>query len=184
MIEKVIYEDIAVTFHLRQTTLPILKKILWLVATTDGLVPNIDHISSSLGISREVIYNCLEYLGHSGLLSNLYPTAEGMKLIRKPGKIYLNNTNLLHAINGSLKRDSGSGGVRETYFANQVGSFHKVSLHGSADFFIDDTYAIEVGGKGKDQNQIKGLEHAFLALDDIEIGFKNKIPLYLFGFLY
>ncbi len=184
VIEKVIYEDIAVTFNLRQTTLPILKKILWLVATTEGLIPNIDHISSSLGVSREVVYNCLEYLGHSGLLNNLYPAGDGMKLIRKPGKIYLNNTNLLHAINGSLKRDSGSGGARETYFANQVGAFHKVNLHGSADFLVDDIYTIEVGGRGKDQNQIKGINNAFLALDDIEIGFKNKIPLYLFGFLY
>src|SRR5262245_33443490 len=141
-------------------------------------------MSSSLGISREVVYNCLEYLGHSGLLTNLYPDGVGMKLIRKPGKIYLNNTNLLHAINGTLKRYSGLGGVRETYFANQVGAFHKVTLHGSADFLVDGAYAVEVGGRGKDHEQITDIEHAFLALDDIEIGFKNKIPLYLFGFLY
>lgn len=185
VIEKVICEDIAMAFNLRQTTLPILKKILWLVATTDGLTPNIDNISNSLGISREIVYNCLEYLGQSGLINNLYPIGEGMKLIRKPGKIYLNNSNLLHAINGTLKRDSGSGGVRETFFANQVGAFHKVNLHhGNADFLIDDSIVIEVGGKGKNQNQIKGLENAFLAVDDVEIGFKNKIPLYLFGFLY
>lgn len=184
VIEKVIFEDIAVVFKLRQTTLPVLKKILWLVATTDGLIPNIDHISSSVGISREIVYNCLDHLGHSGLLSNLYPTGEGMKIIRKPGKIYMNNTNLLHAINGTLKRDSGSGGVRETFFANQVASFYKVNLHLSADFIIDDRFVIEVGGRNKDYNQIKNLADSFLAVDDIEVGFKNKIPLYLFGFLY
>lgn len=184
VIEKVIFEDIAVVFNLRQTTLPILKKLLWLVATTDGLTPNIDGISSSLGVSREVIYNCLEYLGRSGLLQNLYPLAEGMKAIRKPGKIYLNNTNLLRAINRTLKREDGSGGARETFFLNQVGSCHKVNTHPSTDFLIDERYYVEVGGKNKDYNQIKHLGDSFLAIDDIPIGHKNKIPLYLFGFLY
>lgn len=184
VIEKVIFEDIAVIYQLRQTTLPILKKLLWLVATTDGLTPNIDNISSSLGVSREMIYNCLEYLNQSGLIHNLYPVGDGMKLIRKPGKIYLSNSNLLHAINGTLKRESGLGGVRETFFANQLGSRHKVNLHSYADFIIDETIGFEVGGRNKDNNQIKGLKSAFLAVDDVEIGFKNKIPLYLFGLLY
>ena len=184
VIEKVIFEDIAVVFKLRQTTLPVLKKILWLVATSDGLTPNIDNISSSIGVSREVVYNSLEYLGHSGLLLNLYPVAEGMKLIRKPGKIYLNNTNLLWAINGTLKRDSGIGGARETFFANQVMPFHKVNLHPHKDFLVDERYSIEVGGQSKSYDQIKDLDNAYLVLDEIPIGFRNKIPLYLFGFLY
>lgn len=184
VIEKVIFEDIAVVFKLKQTTLPILKKLLWLVATSSGLTPNIDKISGSLGVSREVIYNCLEYLAHAGLLHNLYHSDEGLRMIRKPGKVYLNNTNLLYAINGTLKRNSEIGGTRETFFVNQVRMLHKIILHGSADFFIDDRYAIEVGGGNKDHHQIKGLSDAFLAVDDLEIGFKNKIPLYLFGMLY
>jgi predicted AAA+ superfamily ATPase len=184
VIEKIIFEDIAVVYNLKQTTLPVLKKLIWLVATTDGLTPNIDSISSQMGVAREVIYNCLEYLGRSGLLQNLYPLGDGLKLIRKPGKIYLNNTNLLHAINGSLKREGGIGGIRETFFANQVSPHHKINLHPNSDFLIDERYVIEVGGKGKDSTQIKDLKDAYLAVDDIEIGFKHKIPLYLFGFLY
>lgn len=184
VIEKVIFEDIAVVYNLRQTTLPVLKKLLWLVATTDGLTPNIDNISSSVGVSREVVYNCLEYLGHSGLLQNLYAAAEGMKLVRKPGKIYLNNTNLLHAINGSLKRESSMGATRETFFANQVGACQKINLHPDADFLVADRYCIEVGGKGKDFNQIKTRAEGYLVVDDLPIGFKHKIPLFLFGFLY
>jgi predicted AAA+ superfamily ATPase len=184
VIEKVIFEDIAVVYNLRQTTLPVLKKLLWLVATTNGLVPNIDSISSSIGVSREIIYNCLEYLGHSGLLQNVYPQALGMKLIRKPGKIFLNNTNLLHAINGSLKRDTGVGGARETFFVNQVTSRHRVDTCPGTDFIVDDRYIIEVGGNGKDYNQIKDMKDSFLAVDATPIGYRNKIPLYLFGFLY
>lgn len=184
VIEKVLFEDVAVIYNLRQTTLPIMKRILWLVATSNGLIPNIDKMSKNLGISREMVYNCLEYLNHSGLLNDLFPGGKGNNLIRKPGKIYLNNVNLLNAIHGSLKLDSDIGGIRETFFVNQVGSTHKVALHDKGDFFIDDTWIIEVGGKGKNSKQIRGENKAYLAIDDVKIGFGNKIPLYLFGLLY
>lgn len=184
VIEKVLFEDIATIYNLKQSTLLVLKKILWLVATSNGLIPNIDKISKNLGVSREMIYNCLEHLCSSGLLSTLFPSGKGNALIRKPGKIYLNNTNLLNAIHGSLKLESELGGLRETFFVNQVSSIHKVSLHDKGDFIIDDQWIIEVGGSGKNDEQIRGLKEAYLAADGIKVGFANKIPLYLFGFLY
>jgi len=184
VIEKVIFEDIAVVYNLKQTTLPILKRLLWLIATSEGLIPNIDSISKNLRISREVVYNCLEYLNSSGLINDIYPSGRGMKLVRKPGKIYLNNTNLHHAIHGTLRLEGDIGGVRETFFVNQVGNEHKVDLHDKGDFLIDDQYVVEVGGKGKDTRQIKGVDNSYLALDNIDIGFGKKIPLYLFGLLY
>ena len=49
---------------------------------------------------------------------------------------------------------------------------------------IDNTYLFEVGGKSKTERQIKDMENAFVAADDIEYGFGNKISLWLFGFLY
>jgi hypothetical protein len=52
------------------------------------------------------------------------------------------------------------------------------------DFLVNDIYIFEVGGKKKSFKQIKDLDNSFVASDDIEIGFKNKIPLWLFGFLY
>ena len=49
---------------------------------------------------------------------------------------------------------------------------------------VDEKYTIEIGGKNKNFNQIKDISHSFIVADDIEIGFGNKIPLWLFGFLY
>lgn len=184
VIEKVIFEDIAVVYNLKQTTLPILKRLLWLVATSKGLVPNIDKISKNLAISREMVYNCMEYLNSSGLINDVYPSGRGMKLVRKPGKVYLNNTNLHHAIHGMLKLEGEIGGIRETFFVHQVGSQHKIDLHDQGDFLIDDLYVIEVGGKGKNDQQIRGVDHSYLAIDNIASGFGKRIPLYLFGFLY
>lgn len=184
IIEKVIFEDIAVVYNLKQTTLIILKKLLWLVATSPAFIPNIDNISKNLGVSREVIYNCFDYLDHSGLLKNVYHSGKGLRLIRKPGKIYFDNTNLLYAINGSLKLVADKGVIRETFFVNQLSDFHKVNLHGQGDFIIDDKIVIEVGGRSKSNKQLNEVENGFLAVDDIEIGFSKKVPLYLFGMMY
>jgi len=184
VIEKVLFEDVATVYNLKQTTLPILKKILWLVATSNGLIPNIDKISKNLGVSREMIYNCLEYLHSSGLVNILFFSGKGNALLRKPGKIYINNTNLLNVIYGSLKLDSEIGGIRETFFVNQLSCIHKTSLHDKGDFLVEDQWVFEVGGRGKNNEQIKGLNKAYLVVDDIKIGVFNKIPLYLFGLLY
>ena len=66
------------------------------------------------------------------------------------------------------------------------------------DFLVDDHYLFEVGGPKKSFNQIKDVEggpkksfnqikdveNSFLAIDGVEFGRGNKIPLWLFGFLY
>ena len=45
-------------------------------------------------------------------------------------------------------------------------------------------WLFEVGGKGKTFKQIKDEPNSYIAYDDVEIGTGNKIPLWLFGFLY
>ena len=45
-------------------------------------------------------------------------------------------------------------------------------------------YSIEVSGKNKGHEQITGIKNAYLALDNLEYGFMNKVPLWLFGMLY
>jgi uncharacterized protein len=59
-----------------------------------------------------------------------------------------------------------------------------IEFSGKADFIIDEQYTFEIGGQGKSNRQISGISESFLVLDDLEVGFKNKIPLWLFGFLY
>lgn len=63
----------------------------------------------------------------------------------------------------------------------------EVSLHPKTDFLVlydNRQHAFEVGGSNKKTAQIQQLDDAFLALDDIETGFSNQVPLWLFGFLY
>lgn len=71
------------------------------------------------------------------------------------------------------------GTVRERFFASQVSFKH--SQRG--DFLVAETYTVEIG-ENKDFTQIKDIPKSFIAADEIEIGFKNKIPLWLFGCLH
>jgi hypothetical protein len=65
-----------------------------------------------------------------------------------------------------------------------VSAKYSVASGGRADFLVDGKFTIEVGGKNKGQDQIIGIDNAYLALDDLPVGFNQRIPLWLFGFLY
>ena len=81
-----------------------------------------------------------------------------------------------------LKPDQGT--VRETFFYNQIRIFHNPVKSETADFLVDKKWTIEVGGRNKKGKQIENQQNAFRALDGIETGYGNVIPLWIFGFLY
>ena len=49
---------------------------------------------------------------------------------------------------------------------------------------MGEKYTFEVGGRKKTYEQIRDLPDSDLALDDLEVGIGNRIPIWLFGFLY
>ncbi len=183
VIEKVIFEDIAFSFNLTQPNLPVLKKLLWIIANSDPFIPNIDRISKDLGISREYVYHYILFLEKAGLIINLRRAGQGFNAMRKPAKIFLQNTGLIQALT-ETSMEQNKGATRECFFVNQLSTKHDVTIPSQGDFLIDGQYVMEVGGRSKDKTQIKGLDNAWLALDDIEIGYQQIIPLYLFGMLY
>ncbi|MES2198633.1 MAG: hypothetical protein V4489_00490 [Chlamydiota bacterium] len=76
------------------------------------------------------------------------------------------------------------GNVRETFFLSMLSQNHTLQLPINGDFSVDDQFLFEVEGKKKSFKQIQSEENGFLACDDMEIGIGNKIPLWLFGFIY
>lgn len=42
----------------------------------------------------------------------------------------------------------------------------------------------EIGGKNKNYDQIKDIPNSYLVVDDTEIGYSHRIPLWMFGLLY
>lgn len=184
IIEKTLYEDVAIIGNVKPVHITAIKKILRLIAGASAFTPNIDKLSRELGISKEYVYHYLEYLEQAGIITALYCEGKGYKLLRKPAKLFLENTNLLAAINGSLKLDDELGAARETFFVNQLSCSERVTVAEKGDFTVNNSLIFEIGGKGKTTEQIRGIKNSYLALDKIEIGVGGKIPLYLFGFLY
>jgi hypothetical protein len=126
-------------------------------------------------------------LDDAGLIKLLMKSSLSMKSLDKPEKIYLANTNLMYISKPNI------GNVRETFFMNQLDNYYKnknsfldTGIYASnyGDFYVEEKYTFEIGGKNKDFKQIKDMPNSYIAADDIEIGFGNKIPLWLFGFLY
>ena len=76
------------------------------------------------------------------------------------------------------------GTLRETFFCNQLSQSHEVRYPKAGDFLVDRKYLFEVGGKGKNFDQIKDIPNSYLAVDNTEVGHRNRIPLWLFGLLY
>jgi len=111
----------------------------------------------------------------------LQSNTTGISKMNKPEKIYLNNPNLFYAL-ASVPPNPGT--IRETFFYNQLRTDHLIESSDIADFFVNRKYTLEIGGKSKTRKQIAGVKNAFIAADNIEYSHKNKIPLWLFGFLY
>jgi uncharacterized protein len=183
VVEKVLFQDIAFSFNLSQPKLPVLKKLLWIIANSEPFVPNIDRIGQNLGISREYVYHYIEFLEKAGLTINLRRAGQGFKAMRKPAKIFLQNSGLIRALSES-SMEQNIGTIRECFIVNQLTAKHDVTIPSQGDFLVDGKYVIEVGGRNKNTIQINGISNAWLALDGIEIGFKKTIPLYMFGMLY
>lgn len=156
-------------------------QLLYILATNVPFKPNVKKLSEKIGISRSTLVQYLHFLEKTRLISSLLQAGKSTSSLQKPDKIYLNNTNLAYAL---APNSVNPGSLRETFFYNQLNMAHALSLPAKGDFLVDDTYTFEIGGKGKTQQQISGVENSYLAVDEIEVGLQQKIPLWLFGFLY
>ncbi len=157
-----------------------LKKLLEVICESKPFEVNYTKIAAMAEISRVKLYDYLSYLHDGQMLLMVDENVVGLKKVQKAAKIYLNNTNLLFAYCGSCE----IGTIRETFFANQVSHKYKLNISKEGDFVVDKKYTVEIGGKNKGYEQIKDVPNSFVVADDIEIGDGNKIPLWLFGFLY
>lgn len=157
------------------------KRLLMVLAEAVPLTPNMTELFAAVETNREGGLRMLYTLEKAGLLALLSRQPRSIGALRKPDKIYLGNSNLMY----SLASSPNIGTIRETFFYNQIHSSGiDVLLAPSGDFLIDRQYTIEVGGPSKTFKQIRNIQNSFLAVDNTLIGDVNKIPLWLFGFLY
>lgn len=179
---QIIELDLPAVVDIEYTTIQRIKKLFAIIAQLVPLIPNISALSRDLNTTRLSLLNYLYYLGRARAILMIDKTSSGLKPMAKPEKIYLGNTNYAYSFG---RENTNIGSIRETFFVNQLQATHNVAYAPSnADFRVDDRYTFEIGGAGKSHRQIQGIPDAYLALDDIEQGFGNEIPLYLFGMMY
>ncbi len=159
-----------------------IKKLLSFIANQVPFSPNWTKVASILELGDlRTVKQYFHYLEAAELILGLGSQSRKLKGLETPEKIFLNNSNLIYA----LASDSPEiGTVRETFFSNILMAEHEVTLPKSGDFQVDQEFTFEVGGAKKSFDQIAGIPNSFLVVDDIEVGFKQRIPLWLFGFLY
>ena len=168
-------EDVSVATTLKA------KKMLMVLAESVPQTPKMAQLYRELETDRNQGLKILRALSRAGLLQLLSSEKISLKDMSRPDKIYLDNASLMH----TLVRDVDTGTKRESFFLNQLrNAGHDVVYPPVGDFLVDGKYLFEVGGSGKGFDQIKDIPDSFVAADDIETGFGNKIPLWLFGFLY
>ena len=180
-VNKVLEVDYPGIEDVSQETIRKTKKMLMILAAACPQTPNMSRLYRELETERAQGLKMLSALDRAGLLALLPQKGESLKNLSKPEKIYCDNTNLMCA----LVENADAGTLRETFFLNQLRSAgHEVVCPPKGDFLADGKWLFEVGGKGKGFGQIKDLPDSFVACDDVETGIGNKIPLWLFGFLY
>jgi len=181
-VNVVIENDLQIIESINYKTAYKLRQLIAVLADSVPFKVNISELSRRVGLSRDVLLVLLKALDRANLIKGIRQEGSPMGYLTKPDKIYLNNTSLLYALNSGEENIDGT--ARETFFMNQMFQSHQVRSSKSGDFFIDKKYTFEIGGKGKGFKQIAEVGHSFVVADNLEFGYGNKIPLWLFGFMY
>jgi predicted AAA+ superfamily ATPase len=187
-IQEVLEADLGFVCDIKYGKVHQLKKLLYMLANTPPYEIKKTSLSDATGIDRVTMNDYLLYMQKACLLNLVKPAGAGDGSVRKSEKLLLNNTNIQFAI--SNNPDLGT--TREIFFVNQLTNYFRMQdsfLPVTLEYPKNGDYQIEgrvfeVGGRKKDFRQLKGIDLAYVVSDDIEIGYLNRIPLWLFGMMY
>ena len=157
------------------------RKMLMVLARSCPQQPNMSALYRELDTERNMGLRLLGALERAELFAAIDQGPGKLKHLSRTAKIFLGDTNLMNA----LVAAPNPGAVRETFFANQLrAAGHEVQAPAQGDFVVDGRWTFEIGGVGKKFCQIKDIPESHVVNDGVELGYGNKIPLWLFGFLY
>ena len=180
IVTSVIDYDMPAVANIEYATLIKAKQLLTIMASQTPSPLNAKVTAEMLQVSTNQMIKILSLLDKSQILRLLYYNTErNPKSMAKPQKILLSNPSLPYALGYADK-----GKVRESFLAAMMAEGHEIAYPRNGDLMVDNRYLFEVGGAKKGFTQIRDIPDSFVAADDIQIGFGNRIPLWIFGFLY
>ena len=169
--------DVLYIKQIEQSYLPKLRKLLYLLATSAPCTPNVSQLSKEIQTSRATVVNYIKYLKDARLINMLYPVDE--EFPKKPAMVYMHNTNLMYPIRPAQVEEQA---VRETFFYNTLHKDNRLNKgEKNTHFLVNQKYNFKI-----ESENIRGRINPdiYYTIDRTEIGRENKIPLWLFGFLY
>jgi len=156
-----------------------IKKLFYLLAVGGTKAPNISTLAKEINTSRATVMNYIKYLADARLINIIYPV--GAEFPKKPGKVMMHNPNLMYAIY-PIQVDRQQ--LMETFFVNSLWKDHKVNQSPKDQYYtVDGTRKFRITDAQSSQ-KIRYSPDMIYARYNTEIGRDNKIPLWLFGFLY
>lgn len=178
VVKLTIDSDLSRIYRIDPAKLDKLKKILYMLCSTNPYELNVSKLSAAVQVSWPTLQKYLQHM-EAGSLIHIVRGGAGVRAVNRPDKLLLDNPNLFQV----LCAKDNIGALRESFFVSQVGQQHQVHYHNQGDFIVDDVLVFEVGGPQKTGAQLQG-QAGYVAVDDVEMGFDNRLPLWLLGFLY
>lgn len=152
-----------------------LKKLLYLLASESPSAPNVSQLALEIETSRATVMNYIKYLSDARLINLIYRPGEAFP--KKPARIMMHNPNLMYAI---YPNQADLPDVCETFFQNALWAYHDVRVTDRHSTFAVDGRRFRVC-TSEPARQRPDLVYACA---DMASGTANKVPLWLFGFLY
>lgn len=180
IVSVVIDTDLPAVESVSFETIQKVRRLLMIICERVPFEPNMSELWKQLATNNELGLRMLYALDKAQILGLLTSKTKNYKYLSKPDKIFLGNSNLMHALCTKVEK----GNERETYFLSQLRVSDDLKYSKQGDFFVNDKYLFEVGGRNKSFEQIADVPNSFLAVDDTEIGHGSRIPLWMFGLLY
>ena len=155
-----------------------IKTLFYLLALEGPKSPNISNLAKEINTSRATVMNYIKYLSDSRLINIIYTV--GQEFPKKPAKVIMNNSNLIYAIYPIHVEQQD---VMETFFVNALLSGHLVNEgNKQGNYIIDENKRFRICDAENTKMRLNN--ETIYARYNTEIGKDNKIPLWLFGFLY
>ena len=154
-----------------------IKKLFYLMAVQGTSAPNVSQLAAETETSRATVMNYIKYLADARLINMVY--AKGDSFPKKPCRVLMHNSNLIYTIYPP-RQDRQD--VIDTFLVNSMWKDHVVHKGAKGwSFLVDGDINFKVSTtEGKTRQQ----QDSFHAVDGLDIGHDNVIPLWMFGMLY
>ncbi len=178
-IRKVILQDLSALRDINIKYEEDVYKLLYLISKSPPFEVNYSSIARDLEISKTMAVRIVHDLEKTGMIIIIFPCKKKGIDVKKEPKIYLMFP--LREFFSKQGVEINKGALREEFFVNHLRNvcYLKGNRGEKTPDFRFKNKIIEVGGESKTKYQ----NPDYIAVDGLSIT-ENKIPLFLFGFVY